>query len=69
MGSVSALRETSVVFAAVIGRVFLQERLTMFRIVACTVVALGAICLGMPAASLPEGADLRHGHPPTIVGS
>lgn len=46
MGPVSALRETSVVFAAVIGRVFLHERLTAFRIVACMVVALGAICLG-----------------------
>jgi drug/metabolite transporter (DMT)-like permease len=45
MGPVSALRETSVVFAAVIGRVFLHERLTAFRIVACVVVALGAMCL------------------------
>ncbi|WP_436805168.1 hypothetical protein [Sphingomonas sp. DT-51] len=46
MGPVSALRETSVVCAAVIGRLFLHERLTGFRIVACSVVALGAICLG-----------------------
>jgi drug/metabolite transporter (DMT)-like permease len=46
MGPVSALRETSVMFAAVIGRVFLHERLAAFRIVACGVVALGAICLG-----------------------
>jgi drug/metabolite transporter (DMT)-like permease len=46
MGSVSALRETSVVFAALIGRVFLKERLTAHRIIACVVVAIGALCLG-----------------------
>ena len=46
MGAVSALRETSVVFAALIGRLFLHERLTLPRILACTVVAAGAICIG-----------------------
>lgn len=46
MGPVSALRETSVVFAALIGRIFLKERLTVHRIAACVVVAIGAICLG-----------------------
>lgn len=46
MGPVSALRETSVVFAALIGRFFLNERLTGYRIMACVVVALGAICIG-----------------------
>jgi drug/metabolite transporter (DMT)-like permease len=46
MGPVSALRETSVVFAALIGRFFLGERLTTFRIVACVVVAAGAILIG-----------------------
>jgi len=46
MGSVSALRETSVVFAALIGRVFLHERLTAGRIAACCVVAIGALCIG-----------------------
>ena len=46
MGPVSALRETSVVFAALIGRVFLGERLTAYRIAACIVVAAGAICIG-----------------------
>jgi drug/metabolite transporter (DMT)-like permease len=46
MGPVSALRETSVVFAAVIGRVFLRERLTVYRIAACIVVALGAVLIG-----------------------
>jgi drug/metabolite transporter (DMT)-like permease len=61
MGPVSALRETSVVFAAVIGRLFLHERLTAFRILACLMVALGAICLGH-AGSQPVrrgGAPLR----------
>jgi len=46
MGSVSALRETSVVFAAIIGRIFLHERLTAHRVLACAVVAVGAICIG-----------------------
>lgn len=46
MGSVSALRETSVVFAALIGRVFLHERLTVMRLAACVVVAVGAIAIG-----------------------
>lgn len=45
MGSVSALRETSVVFAALIGRVFLREQLSTWRIGACCVVALGAILI------------------------
>ncbi|MGK9168849.1 DMT family transporter [Inquilinus limosus] len=45
-GPISALRETSVVFAAVIGRIFLGEALTPRRLAACAVVALGAICLG-----------------------
>jgi drug/metabolite transporter (DMT)-like permease len=46
MGAVSALRETSVVFAALLGAVFLGERLTLLRIAACCVIAAGAICVG-----------------------
>ena len=46
MGAVSALRETSVVFAALLGAVFLNERLTGLRIVACCVIAAGAACVG-----------------------
>jgi drug/metabolite transporter (DMT)-like permease len=46
IGPISALRETSVVFAVVIGRVFLGEALTMRRLAACAVVAFGAACLG-----------------------
>jgi drug/metabolite transporter (DMT)-like permease len=47
MGTVSALRETSVLFAAVIGSVFLGEKLTQRRIVAAVLIATGAIVLGM----------------------
>jgi drug/metabolite transporter (DMT)-like permease len=46
MGSVSALRETSVLFAALIGRIFLKEKLTFGRMASCLVIALGAICIG-----------------------
>ena len=46
MGGVSALRETSVVFAALIGRVFLAEPLGAARLASCLAVALGAILLG-----------------------
>ncbi|MDR6116675.1 MULTISPECIES: DMT family transporter [unclassified Sphingomonas] len=46
MGPVSALRETSVVLAALIGRVFLHERLSRYRITACLVVAMGALLIG-----------------------
>lgn len=47
MGQVSALRESSVVFAALLGWFFLGERLGAVRLAACTVVALGAACLGL----------------------
>jgi drug/metabolite transporter (DMT)-like permease len=46
-GPITALRETSVVFAILIGWLFLGEKLTAGRIVAGAVVALGAICLGL----------------------
>ena len=46
MGPVSALRETSVVFAALLGRFVLQERLTAGRIAACLVIAAGAAMIG-----------------------
>ncbi|MBX7199151.1 MAG: EamA family transporter [Rhodospirillaceae bacterium] len=47
MGPVSALRETSVVFATVIARLFLKERPSPFRITACLIVAAGAVCLAL----------------------
>jgi drug/metabolite transporter (DMT)-like permease len=46
MGAVSALRETSVVFAALLGAAFLDERLTGLRIAACCIIAAGAACVG-----------------------
>ncbi len=45
-GPITAIRETSVVFAALIGWLFLRETLTPRRIAACVVVALGAISIG-----------------------
>ncbi|WP_310630758.1 MULTISPECIES: DMT family transporter [unclassified Paraburkholderia] len=47
MGAVSALRETSVVFAVLIGRVFLRETVSASRWIACLIVASGAVCLGL----------------------
>jgi drug/metabolite transporter (DMT)-like permease len=47
MGGVSALRETSVVFAALIGRLFLGEAMSAKRWTVCAVVAAGAVCLGL----------------------
>ena len=49
MGAISALRETSVVFAALLGAVFLNERLTRLRIAACCIIAAGAACVGWRA--------------------
>lgn len=46
VGPITALRETSVVIAALIGWLFLGEALTSRRIAACAVVAIGAISLG-----------------------
>jgi drug/metabolite transporter (DMT)-like permease len=47
MGVVSALRETSVVFAAIIGRFFLNERLSWHRLASCAAIATGAACLAL----------------------
>jgi drug/metabolite transporter (DMT)-like permease len=47
MGPVAALRETSVVFASLIGWMFLKEPLTVWRLAACVVIAAGAFCLGV----------------------
>lgn len=45
MGLVSALRETSVVFAALIGKFVLSERLLPRRLAACATIAIGALLL------------------------
>jgi drug/metabolite transporter (DMT)-like permease len=46
LGEVSALRETFVVFAALFGRLFLKESLSIGRLGSCAAVAAGAVCLG-----------------------
>lgn len=45
MGSVSALRETSVLFAVLLGRMVFGEILTMRRMLSALVIVAGAICL------------------------
>jgi drug/metabolite transporter (DMT)-like permease len=47
MGAVSALRETSILFAAVIARLFMGEPLTRRRIAAVSTIAIGAACLSL----------------------
>lgn len=47
MALVSALRETSVVFAALIGTVFLRERITWRRALSASVIAGGLILTGL----------------------
>ena len=47
MGVVSALRETSVIWAALIGRMFLQEKLSARRIASCGAIVAGAACLAL----------------------
>lgn len=46
MGAVSALRETSVLFAALLGYLFLGESLTARKILACVVIATGTLIIG-----------------------
>ena len=46
LGAVSALRETSVLFALLIGYAFLGETLTARRILACVVIASGTLIIG-----------------------
>jgi drug/metabolite transporter (DMT)-like permease len=45
MGQVSALRETSILFAALIGAVFLREKVTLPRASAALMIAAGAVVL------------------------
>lgn len=47
MGSVSALRETSIVFAALIGIVFLKERMTAQKWIGVATVTAGVISLSI----------------------
>lgn len=45
IGAVSALRETSVLFAAVLGYLFLGETLTIGKMLACAVIAAGTFMM------------------------
>jgi drug/metabolite transporter (DMT)-like permease len=56
LGPVSALRETSVVFAALIGWLLLRQPLSARRAFACTVIAVGAAWLGYASAPVPKEA-------------
>jgi drug/metabolite transporter (DMT)-like permease len=47
MGSVAALREVAILFAMLIGRVFLKERVSPARLTAGVVIAFGAGCLAL----------------------
>ncbi len=47
MGMVSALRETSVIFAALLGKVFLKEKLTLRRVTSCVVIVIGGLLLSL----------------------
>jgi len=49
LGPVSALRETSIVFSVLIGRVVLGEALSLRRVVACIIVTLGVVCISCQA--------------------
>ena len=45
MGAVSALRETSVLFAVLLGRIFFAEMLSGRRVASALVIVVGAVCL------------------------
>ncbi len=49
IGPISALRETSIVFSVLIGRLFLKETLTWRRMVVVVTVTMGAIVIGYTA--------------------
>lgn len=46
VGAISALRETSIVFSALIGRLFLGEALSVRRALVCLTVTAGAVLIG-----------------------
>jgi drug/metabolite transporter (DMT)-like permease len=57
LGPVSALRETSVVFAALIGWLFMHQPLGPRRALACFVIAVGSGWLGYSAHKVPASAE------------
>ena len=46
LGAVAALRETSIVFSAILARAVLGERLSTARMIGCVTVTLGAVAIG-----------------------
>ncbi len=61
LGPVAALRETSVLIAALIGWLFLGQRLGVRRGIACVVIAAGAAWLGYSAHPRSVAPDARPG--------
>lgn len=49
LGPVAALRETSIVFSVLIGRLALREPMTRQRVLTCAAVTIGAIFIGSAA--------------------
>jgi len=47
MGSVSALRETSILFAAIIGIFILKEKMTVQKIVGALMVTIGVVSISV----------------------
>jgi drug/metabolite transporter (DMT)-like permease len=47
MGAVAALREVSILFAILIGRIFLKDRTSLPRLIGGGVIATGAMCLAL----------------------
>jgi drug/metabolite transporter (DMT)-like permease len=47
MGVVSALRETSTLFAAGIGLIFLKERFSLQKVAGCIAIVAGAVMIGL----------------------
>ena len=47
VGEIFSIRETSVVFAAIIGAIFLREKVTPLRFVAIAIMAFGAILINI----------------------
>jgi drug/metabolite transporter (DMT)-like permease len=45
MGGVSAIRETSILFAALIGTLVLREKMTAQKLIGAVVVTVGVVCL------------------------
>ncbi len=60
MAPVVALRETSVVFAAVIGSIFLREGFAGRRVAAAAAVLVGAVLLGVGANAAPQSVPANH---------